>query len=148
MAAVSRLQALLAELARRNGMDALPADEEGRFHILVDEDAPVACFERFGRLHLVSSLGAPPEAGEAGRAWLRRLLNHALGRMKHNRSTAALEETGEAILFTRCGLADLSVQDLEARIEEHVNSLLRYRRALVAGAPMPRSGMARSFVRP
>ncbi len=147
MAAVSRLQILLGELARRNGMHALQADDEGRFHILVD-DAPVACFERFGRLHLVSPLGAPPEAGEARRAWLRRLLNQALGRMKHNRSTPALEETGEVILFARCGLADLSVQELEARIEEHVNSLLRYRRALVANAPMPRSEMARSFVRP
>lgn len=145
---MSRLSMLLDEFAGRNAMEMPQADAEGRFHILVD-DVEVACFERFGRLHFVSPLARVPEAPEDGRAWLQRLLNHALGRMKQSRSTPAVLEDGSAFLFGRCEIADVSVQDLESRIEAHVTTLERFRRVIrAADVPRPVRGAAQAVLRP
>ena len=143
---VSKLALLLEELARRNGMDGLDPDGEGRFHIMVDEDVPVACFERFGQLHLVSPLGSVPPAEQGGREWLQRLLNCALMQMKQSRSTPAVGKTGDAVLFGRCEIADLSVQDLEALMEGHLNAFERYRRVLGKGADAKRLRTASAAV--
>ena len=146
---MNRLQQLLAEFADRNGIDAFRPDDEGRFHIVVDDAVRVACFERFGQLHLVSRLGRGPESGDAARAWTRRVLNLSLKRMKHCRSTPALEEDGSAIVFARVEVDGLSADELETRIEEHVNAVERYQRLLDGSAP-PKSlaSFPRSIVRP
>ena len=145
---MSRLSLVLDEFARRNAVETPQADAEGRFHIVVD-DVEVACFERFGLLHFVSPLGPVPEAPEDGRAWLRRLLNHALKRMLQSRSVPALAEDGAAFLFGRCRIADLSVGELESRIEAHVNALEHYRRVLRdAVAPRPMRAPAPTVLRP
>ena len=143
------LQHLLEEIAGRNGIDAFYPDSEGRFHIVVDEEVRVECFERFEQVHLVTPLGRGPGSGDAARAWIRRVLNHALKRMKHSASTPAVREDGEAILFARVEVGGLSAADLEARIEEHVNAVERYRRLL--DGSVPSTSMARfprSIVRP
>ena len=148
-AAMSKLQLLMEDFARRNGIAALQSDSDGRYHLLVDDDVQVQCFERFTHLYVLSPLGDLPEPGPARRAWLKRLLNAALKRMKYGRGTAALAEDGSAILYTRCEAANLSVNDLESRIEDHVNSLEGMRQAL-NGRP-PRGGatsFARSILRP
>ena len=146
---MTRLQRLLEEFAERNGIDAFHPDDEGRFHIVVDDAVRVECFERFGQLHLVSRLGRSPESGDAARAWVRRVLNHALKRMKHSRSTPALREDGDAILFARVEVGGLSADDLEARIEEHVNAAEKYIRLFDACAPSTSmTGFPRSIVRP
>lgn len=139
---------LLDEFAGRNAIEMPRADAEGRFHILVD-DVEVACFERFGRLHFVSPLARVPESPEGRRAWLQRLLNHALGRMKQSRSTPAVLEDGSAFLFGRCEIADVSVQDLESRIEAHVTTLERFRRVIrAADVPEPVRRAAQAVLRP
>ena len=146
---MTRLHQLLEEFAGRNGIEALHPDDEGRFHIVVDDAVRVECFERFGQLHLVSRLGRGPESGDAARAWVRRVLNHALKRMKHSRSTPALQEDGDAILFARVEVGGLSADDLETRIEEHVNAVETYRRLLDASPPSTSmTGFPRSIVRP
>ena len=146
---MTRLQQLLAEFAGRNGIDAFHPDDEGRFHIVVDDAVRVECFERFGQLHLVSRLGRGPASGDAARAWVRRVLNYALKRMKHSRSTPALREDGDAILFARVEVGGLSADDLETRIEEHVDAVEKYRRLLDAPPPStPMAGFPRSIVRP
>ena len=146
---MTRLQRLLEEFAGRNGIDAFHPDDEGRFHIVVDDAVRVECFERFGQLHLVSRLGRGPEPGDAARSWVRRVLNHALKRMKHSRSTPALQENGDAILFARVEVGGLSADDLETRIEEHVNAVEHYVRLLDAPArPASMTGFPRSIVRP
>ena len=146
---MNRLHRLLGEFATRNGIDALHPDDEGRFHIVVDDAVRVECFERFGRLHLVSRLGPGPEPGEAARAWVRSVLNHALKRMKHCRGTLALQANGDAILFARVEVGGLSADGLEARIEEHVDAVEKYRRRLAAPAPSTSpGGIPRSIVRP
>lgn len=128
----SRLAVLLGEVGRRHAMACPPADAEGRFRITVD-DVEVACFERFGQVCIVSVLGAVPETGDGGPAWLRVLLNEALRRMTRFRSTPAVDADGVAVLFTRCPGGAISAQDLEARIEEHVNAFEGYRAALARG---------------
>lgn len=146
---MTRLHELLEEFAGRNGIDALHPDDEGRFHIVVDDAVGVECFERFGQLHLVSRLGPGPESGDAARAWVRRLLNHALKRMKHSRGTLALQANGDAIVFARVAVGGLSADDLEARIEEQVDAVEKYRRLLDAPAPpTSMAGIPRSIVRP
>ena len=146
---MTRLQQLLEEFAHRNGTDTFRPDDEGRFHIVVDDAVRVECFERFGQLHLVSRLERESESGDAARAWTRRVLNYALKRMKHSRSTPAMQEDGDAILFSRVGVDGLSAGDLESRIEEHVNAVEKYQRLLDASAPSTAvAGLARSFVRP
>ena len=146
---MTRLQQLLEEFAGRNGIDAFHPDDEGRFHLVVDDAVRVECFERFGQLHIVSRLGRGPESGDAARAWVRRVLNHALKRMKHSRSTPALQENGDAILFARVEVGDLSADDFETRIEEHVNAVEKYVRLLDASTPSTSmTGFPRSIVRP
>ena len=146
---MTRVQQLLVEFAGRNGIGAFHPDDEGRFHIVVDDAVRVECFERFGQLHLVSRLGRGPESGDAARAWVRRVLNFALKRMKHSRSTPALQENGDAILFARVEVGGLSADALETRIEEHVNAVEKYRRLLDASPPSTSmAGFPRSIVRP
>lgn len=146
---MTRLQQLLGEFAGRNGIDAFRPDDEGRFHIVVDDAVRVECFERFGQLHLVSRLERGPESGDAARAWVRRVLNFALKRMKHSRSTPALQEDGDAILFARVEVGGLSADDLETRIEEHVDAVEKYQRLLDASPPSTSmAGFPRSIVRP
>lgn len=145
---MARLQELLDEFARRNGIDALEPDDDGRFHVLVDDDVQVACFERFGQLCLVSELGPVPEPGPAGRAWLERLLRYALQRMKHDRGTPADGADGAAVLFARCALADISVGDFEGRLEDHVNALEGYRRALAGAAGPAPARLGPAVLRP
>ena len=146
---MSRLPLLIEEFAGQNGIEALRPDGEGRYHIVVDESVHVHCFERFGQLYLVSPLGAVPELGDGGRDWLKRLLNHALKRMKHGRGTPALDEDGHAVLLARFEIASLSVADLETRIAEHVNALEGYRRQLDAPGTMPsNAAFAQSILRP
>ena len=146
---MTRLQRLVEEFAGRNGIGALHPDDEGRFHIVVDDAVRVECFERFGQLHLVSRLGRGPESGDAPRAWVRRVLNYALKRMKHSRSTPALQEDGDAILFARVEVGGLSADDLETRIEEHVDAVEKYRRLLDGSLPSTSmAGFPRSIVRP
>ena len=146
---MTRLQQLLEEFARRNDTDTFRPDDEGRFHIVVDDAVRVECFERFGHLHLVSRLEWEPESGDTAKAWTRRVLNYALKRMKHSRSTPALQEDGDAILFSRVEIDGLSEDDLESRIEEHVNAVEKYQRLLDASTPPTAvAGFARSFVRP
>ena len=146
---MTRLQQLLEEFAGRNGIDAFQPDDAGRFHIVVDDAVRVECFERFGQLHLVSPLGRGPESGDAARAWVRRVLNHALKRMKHSRSTPALQENGDAILFARVEVGGLSADDLETRIEEHVNAVEKYILLFDASTPLTSmTGFPRSIVRP
>ena len=146
---MARLPQLLEEFADRNGIDAFHPDEEGRFHIVVDDAVRVECFERFGQLHLVSPLGRHTESGEAAPAWTRRVLNHALKLMKHSRSTPAMRENGDAILFARVEIGGLSADALETRIEEHINAVEKYQRLLDAPAPATSiAGFSRSIVRP
>ena len=146
---MTRLQQLLEEFARRNGMEPFHPDDEGRFHIVVDDSVRLECFERFGQLHLVSPLGRVPDPGDAAHAWIRRVLNYALKRMKHSRGTPVLQEDGGAILFARIEVGGLTADDLETRIEEHVNEVERYQRLLDAPAPMTSmAGFSRSIVRP
>ena len=146
---MTRLQQLLEEFADRNDVDGFHPDEEGRFHIVVDDTVRVECFERFEQLHLVSPLGQRPRSGAAARRWSRCVLNHALKLMKPGRSTPALREDGEAILFARVEIRGMSVDDLETRIEEHINAVEMYQRVLDAPAPLtPMTGIPRSIVRP
>lgn len=126
---MSGLTVAFEEFSRRNGLEPLQPDDEGRVHVAAD-DVEVACFERFGRLHLVSMIGAVPSAEQTAQAWLRRLLQHGLKRMKNSRSTPALTADGDAVLYGSCAASQLSVHDLEARIEEHVNACAGYRAML------------------
>ena len=146
---MSGLPLLIEDFAKRNGIGSLRPDEEGRYHIVVDDSVHVQCFERFGQLYLLSPLGPVPEPVEAGRLWLRRLLNHALKRMKHSRGTAALDEEGAVVLFARFDIANLSIVELEARISEHINALESYLRIVdAAGSMQPAATFARSLLRP
>ena len=145
---MSNLSRLIGDFASRNGIEALRPDEEGRYHILVDDSIQVQCFERFGQLHLVSPLGAIPESPEAGRQWLERLLNHALKRMKHSRGTPALDEAGNAVLCARFDIANLSVIDLEARIAEHLHALESHLRTVGGAGSTQPAAFAQSVLRP
>ena len=149
MVARSGLQSLLKDFASRNGVDPLQPDSRGRFHIVVDDELQVQCFERFDQLHFVSPLGVVPESGKEGRSWLQHLLNCALRRMKHSRSTPALEGDNDAILVTRLEVRSLSVHDFETGLEEHINSFAKYRPSLAQAQTLKPIGDAgRSFLRP
>ena len=144
----SGLALAFEEFARRHGLEPLRPDAEGRIRIAAD-DVEVVCFERFGRLHLVSPLGAVPAPGPAARAWLRKLLGHGLGRMKHGRGTPALTDAGDAVLYASCAAGGVSANDLEARIEEHVNACEGYRAALRPQAsPRPAAPAGPAVLRP
>lgn len=146
---MSRLQLLVRDFAQRNGIESLQPDDAGRYHITVDDEAHIHCFERFENLCLVSPLGPVPAPGESRQAWLKRLLNLALKLMKHGRGTPALTADGNAVLFTRFDIANLSVVELETRIAEHVNALETYRHALdVAATAQPMAAFRQSIVRP
>ena len=143
------LESLLHEFARRQGIATLLADDRGEFEILFDPGEPVQCFERFGNLHLVSPIAVPPEPPAQRREWLRRLMNYALHRMKHSRSTPAISEDGSVILLARWDLASTSVDDLETRIEEYLNSIDSYREVLgTAEPPVSLEALPHSIVRP
>ena len=136
------------EFSRRNGLEPLRPDAEGRVRITAD-DVEVVCFERFGRLHLISTLGPVPVPEPAARAWLRRVLRHGLKRMKHSRSTPALTADGDAVLYASCAVSQMSVHDLEARIEEHVNACEGYRDMLQSDrAPQSQNLAGPSILRP
>ena len=145
---MSRLPLLIGDFGNRNGIESLRADEEGRYHILVDDSVQIQCFERFEQLYLVSPLGSVPESVEEGQRWLQRLLNHSLKRMKHSRGTPALDEEGNAVFFARFDVANLSVVDLEERVAEHVNALESYRHVVDAASSQPAAAFAASFLRP
>ncbi|MDE0064077.1 MAG: CesT family type III secretion system chaperone [Gammaproteobacteria bacterium] len=146
---MSRLPLLIGDFGNRNGIESLRPDEQGRYHMVVDDSVQVQCFERFGQLYLVSPLGPVPEPVEEGQRWLQRLLNHALKRMKHSHGTPALDEEGNAVFFARYDIANLSVVDLEARVSEHINVLESYLDVVDAAAPMQAAaGFAPSFLRP
>lgn len=146
---MSRLPLLMEDFAKRNGIGAMPPDEAGRYHILADDSVRVQCFERFGQLHLVSPLGSVPEPVEAGRLWLKRLLNHAFRRMKRSPGTPALDEAGAAVLFARFDVADLSIVEFEDRVAEHINALESYLRVIdAAGSTPPAAPFAQPLLRP
>ena len=146
---MSSLPLLIEDFARRNGIGAMAPDEEGRYHIAVDDSVHVQCFERFGQLYLVSPLGPVPEPLESGRLWLKRLLNHALQRMKHSPGTPALDEAGAAVLFARFDIANLSIVEFEDRVAEHINALESYLRILDAASfTQPAVPFAQSLLRP
>ena len=145
---MSGLAVAFEEFSRRNGLEPLRPDDEGRIRITAD-DVEVVCFERFGRLHLVSRLGAAPASEPAARTWLRKLLRHGLKRMKHSRSTPALTADGDAVLYASCTVSQMSRHDLEARIEEHVNACEGYRDMLQSErAPRPPNMAGPSILRP
>lgn len=144
-----RLEPLLGEFARRRGIEPPLADDRGRFEFVFDPDLVLECFARFGNLHLESPLAMPPEPAAERRRWLERLMNYALHRMKDSHSTPAMSEDGSVVLIARWSLAGTSVDVLEARIEEHLNSVERYRE--VVGSRAPPAGPAtlpHAFVRP
>ena len=146
---MSSLQMLMEDFARRNGIDSLQPESDGTYRLLVDDDVQVQCFERFTYLYLLSPLGRVPQPGEARRAWLKRLLNAALKQMKQSPGTPALAEDGSAILYARLETANLSVIDLENRIEAHINALERVRSAMEgAASPAPAARFAQSIMRP
>ena len=143
------LVSLLQAFARRQGIAAPLPDERGEFEILFDSDKPVQCFERFGNLHLASSIAMPPEPAVHRREWFKRLMNYALHRLKHSRSTPAMSADGSVILLARWNLAGTSVDDLETRIEDYLNSIERYRNVLgTAEAPASLEALPHSIVRP
>ena len=143
------LESLLQEFARRHGIATPIPDGRGEFEILFDPDKPVQCFERFGKLHLVSSLAMPPEPAVRRREWFKRLMNYALHRIKHSRSTPAMSADGSVVLLARWDLAGTGVDDLETRIEEYLNSIESYRKVLGASeSPAPRETLPNSIVRP
>ena len=143
------LESLLQEFARRQGIATPIANDRGEFEILFDPDKPVHCFERFGNLHFVSSLAMPPEPAVRRREWFKRLMNYALHRIKHNRSTPAMSADGRVTLLARWDLAGTSVDDLETRIEEYLNSIESYRNVLgAAESPASREALPHSIVRP
>ena len=143
------LETLLQEFARRQGIATPLPDDRGEFEILFDPGKPVQCFERFGNLHLVSSLAMPPEPAAQRRGWFKRLMNYALHRLKHSRSTPAMSTDGSVTLLARWDLAGTSVDDLETRIEEYLNSIESYRNVLgTAEAPAPLEALPHSIVRP
>ena len=123
---VSGLALALEEFSRQNGLEPLRPDDQGRIRIVAD-DVEIVCFERFGRMHLISTIGPVPTPDSTAREWLKRLLRHGLKRMKHSRSTPALTDAGDAVLYASCAVSQISVHDLEARIEEHVNACEGYR---------------------
>ena len=129
------LETLLQEFARRQGIATPLPDDRGEFEILFDPGKPVQCFERFGNLHLVSSLAMPPEPAAQRRGWFKRLMNYALHRMKDSRSTPVLSDDGSVTLFARLSLAGMSVRDFEAGIEEQLNSVDGYRKFLATVEP-------------
>ena len=144
----SGLTLALEEFSRQNGLAPLRPDDEGRVRIVAD-DVEVACFERFGRMHLVSTIGPVPTSDGAAREWLKRLLRHGLKRMKHSRSTPALTDAGDAVLFTSCAASQISVHNLEARIEEHVNTCEGYRAMFQSERASPATNVAGlSILRP
>ena len=149
MAQVPKLDSLFEAFARRQGIEPPLPDEEGRFEMVFDRDVPVRCFECFEMLHLVSPLATPPAPGGQRKAWLQCLMNYALKRMKDSHSTPALSEDGRLILFARFSIVHLGVEDFEARLEEHVNSLEHYRRLRGnAGPSHPVERPGRVIVRP
>ena len=145
---MSALALSLEEFSRQNGLEPLRPDDEGRVRIVAD-DVEVVCFERFGRVHLVSTIGPVPAPEAAAREWLRRLLRHGLKRMKHSRSTPALTDDGDAVLYASCAVRQFSVHDLEERIEEHVNACEGYRAMFQsARAARPANMAGLSILRP
>lgn len=76
-------------------------------------------------------------------------MNYALHRMKRSRSTPALSDDGSVTLFVRLKLAGMTINDFEAGIEEHLNSVDSYRNVLgTAEPPAPVETLPRSIVRP
>ncbi len=146
---MSSLQVLMDDFARRNGIDTLQPESDGTYRLLVDDDVQVQCFERFNYLYLLSPLGRVPEPGEARRTWLKRLLNASLKQMKPSPCTPALAQDGSAIVYARLEAANLSVIDLENRIEGHINALEHVRSAVEnATSPAPAARFAQSIMRP
>ena len=144
----SGLALALDEFSRQNGLEPLRPDDQDRFRITA-ADVEVVCFERFGRMHLVSTIGPVPTADGAEQEWLKRLLRHGLKRMKHSRSTPALTDAGEAVLFTGCAVGQISVRNLEALIEEHVNTCEGYRAMFQSERASPATNVAGfSILRP
>ena len=144
-----KLESLVQDFARRQGIEPPLPDDRGVFEVVFEADSPVRCFEWFESLNLVSPLAMLPGPPVQRREWLKRLMNYALHRMKDNRSTPVLSDDGSVTLFARLNLAGLSVDEFEAGIEEQLNSVDSYRKVLGAVAmPVSPVTLPRSIVRP
>ena len=144
-----KLNDLMAEFCRNQGIDALSPNENGEYQVVVDDEHRVVCFERFEQLHLLSSLETSRPEQEREEAWFRRILNYALGKMKDSPCTPALLEDGSVALLARLPIARLDPAGFEEFIETHVNVLERYRRGLAnAGGAARRSVPPQMVLRP
>ncbi len=145
---MSKLNQLMADFCRKQGIDALSPNEDGEYQVVFDNEHRVTCFERFEQLHLLSSLEASRPEQEAEDAWLRRVLKHALGKIKHNPCTPTLLEDGSVALLARLPIARVNLASLEDLIEAHVNVLEGFRLSLANPAGARGVGIPQTILRP
>jgi len=145
---MSKLNELMADFCRKQGIDALSPNENGEYHVVFDNEHQVTCFERFEQLHLLSSLEASRPAQEAEDAWLKRILKHALGKLKDNPCTPMLLEDGSVALIARLPIARVDLASLEDFIEAHVNVLESFRLSLASSAGARGVGIPQTILRP
>ena len=123
-----KLENFIADFSKRYQLDNLTADEKGTYTVTFDGDMEVRCFERFGLVYFISVLDILPEKETL--AWLKRLLNYALMRVKHSSAAATLDADNRVLLHTRFELGDLKAYEFEEKLERYVNVLEEYRHFL------------------
>lgn len=138
----AKLAVLIKEFAQRQQLGDMAVDGDGRYTLTFDDALQVQCFERFELIHIVSVLGELPKQKGEVFAWLQRLLNYSLTRMKRDMATPSIDEDNRLILFERFASGPANVHDFEERLERYVNTLDEYQRFLArparTGASVPR----------
>ncbi|MCZ0944095.1 MAG: CesT family type III secretion system chaperone [Gammaproteobacteria bacterium] len=145
---MSKLNELMAAFCHKQGIDALSPNEDGEYQVVFDNEHRVTCFERFEQLHLLSSLEASRPAQEPEEVWLKRILNHALGKIKDNPCTPTLLEDGSVALLARLPIARMDLASLEDFIEAHVNALEGFLLSLANPAGARSAGIPQMILRP
>lgn len=119
---MSRVDLLLEKLAASHQMDAPEPDAEGSYHLTVDSEITVRCFEKFDLVHLVSPLPALPSGEDNADRLLRRLLQRVMMHAKRSKAAVTMDEQGHLYLVDRFP-ASLAETEFEDRLAVFINTV-------------------------
>ena len=135
---MTKFNLLLSEFAQQHHLGALSDDEQGVYHIVID-DMEVRCFEKLDQGYLCAELMTLPAPAATLPPILKDLLHHALARAKSQRCRLALGEAGDLILVASFDIATLKLAEFSERLEKFANALEEYKHFIsvdnVARAP-------------
>lgn len=141
MMSTTRLESLMNDFAARRQLAPLTRDDEGRYHLRIDDRLDILLFQSGSRILLESSLGPVPQDDPPER--LMRILRLQLASLPELDDALTLEPAGETlILFKSLSTGAATLDDLEQALEGFINQLERWTREL---SQQPRPSPASPF---